>query len=144
MRASLAVIVRRVEYDFTEVLCVTNRRFGCFSLPGGRVEEKETAFEALMREIREELGARAVGATFLGEPAGADCPCSIFHIREMGAPRAVEEGTQLRWMTIDELVAQSKIPAAGAFYHGLFPGGIGHLRETRFRVTTPFDPEPWR
>ncbi|MGE0623216.1 MAG: NUDIX domain-containing protein [Pseudomonadales bacterium] len=60
----------------------TGRRDGCWSLPGGRVEEGETPEESIVREMREELGIAvnpAQARTFdLTEDNGLTIRCFYF------------------------------------------------------------------
>ena len=88
------------------ILTVTNRRFGGFTLPGGKVEEGEDPIVAAYRELFEETGLEPVALKYLG--------CSLFKnpLRDKGVryvvshfeavikdprPRKMEEGTIPSW-----------------------------------------------
>jgi 8-oxo-dGTP pyrophosphatase MutT (NUDIX family) len=57
--------VMMAQYSGTSLL-VYNRLKMCWELPGGWVEEGETAHEAAERELLEEAGQRALNVYFLG------------------------------------------------------------------------------
>ena len=59
MRVCAAVIVRKNEKGQREVLCgqrTAGRHKGKWEFPGGKVEAGETLTQAVLREIKEELG----------------------------------------------------------------------------------------
>jgi mutator protein MutT len=81
---------------------------GTWEFPGGKVTSGETAPEAAVREVREELGLRvAIDVTLptvghdYGERQVVLHPfmCRIID----GAPRAVE-GQEIRWVDLDRLL----------------------------------------
>ncbi len=65
-KANIEVIARGVCVAGGQVLLCQGRKGGPAYLPGGHVEFRETARQALAREIREELGREAAVGRFLG------------------------------------------------------------------------------
>jgi 8-oxo-dGTP pyrophosphatase MutT (NUDIX family) len=114
------------------VLCVWNRRYKTWSLPGGMVEEGETPEEAQRRELEEETGMLTASARLVHEgPHGlassrgrASIVC-VFLVEAIGEPREVEEGCPVRHMTVGDFVAQS---AFGPFYAGVLRGIVEAAR----------------
>jgi 8-oxo-dGTP diphosphatase len=79
---------------------------GRWELPGGKVEPGETPEAALVRELREELGVTVeVLARVPGEwPLRAPYVLRVWTARLVsGAPVALEDHDELRWLGVDEL-----------------------------------------
>lgn len=53
MKEAVVALIRRQD---GRVLCVWNKRFSGWCLPGGKVERDESRFDALVREVMEETG----------------------------------------------------------------------------------------
>lgn len=92
-----------------QMLAVTNRRWGGFTLPGGKVEPNETPEEAAFRELEEETGLTASAMKYLGcslfdNPKTKDAPFLVHHYEAIfdgwGDPKPlmVEEGTDPFWI----------------------------------------------
>nr|WP_231632729.1 mannosyltransferase [Gordonia sp. HS-NH1] len=78
---------------------------GRWELPGGRVESGETHAAALVREIREELGAEVEPAEGVGSPVAlpGDLTLHAYVARlRSGTPTALEH-LDVRWFSADEL-----------------------------------------
>lgn len=88
---------------------------GCWEFPGGKIEPGEAAEDALIREIREELGCTlAVGAALT--PVDHPYPGGIIRLRAFkaaiidGVPEP-HEHSALRWVGRNEAAALNWAPA---------------------------------
>lgn len=83
---------------------------GGWEFPGGKVNEGEKPSEALIREVREELGVEIVLGDELQPPGGASWPINAaFEMRILfaritrGEPQPLEDHSELRWLTPESL-----------------------------------------
>ncbi len=96
---------------------------GLWEFPGGKLEADETADEALIREIKEEIGLDVKGYNFLGEVnytyPDLHVNLLVYHVNHFeGEPLPCEGQMDLRWVDFDSL-GDYEFPAANVQVIGL-------------------------
>lgn len=102
------VLVTRRQNGREEVLMVRKRGAEAFILPGGKIEQGETARLAAIREISEELGCscenvRELGSiTGVADVEGEPLRIDVFEAELIGDPQPQAEIEELRWLVLRE------------------------------------------
>ena len=96
---------------------------GRWEFPGGKVGAAETEVQALLRELREELGVEVRGPQFClrltHDYPDRTVELSFWIVREFaGAPRSLD-GQQLRWVPAADLGQQDILEADRPFIEAL-------------------------
>lgn len=106
-----------------------------FMLPGGKLEPGETARDAAIREIREEVGVELADVELLGEfhgaaanEPGATLESTVFTARALGEPVACAEIAEVRWVDPADLPAD--LPLAPLLEHQVVPVLLGCARSS--------------
>jgi 8-oxo-dGTP pyrophosphatase MutT (NUDIX family) len=112
------------------VLMMFDRWRKQWELPGGMREQRETAREAAVRELREETGIRTVDPTFA---AVAECDLvqpvrreflAVYRVRLRAMPRLVvnDEALAFRWWRPSEPVSERMSPLDAEIARRVMPG----------------------
>lgn len=108
--------VRTIVIDGSKILITqykTEKNLGYYDLPGGKIEEGETAEEASIRECKEETGIDVINQFYKGHTV-VEYPEMIFDFDVFivtsfdGMPQEFEENTSM-WIELDGLLVQEKV-----------------------------------
>ena len=127
--AGLLVIQNR------KLLLAYSKNKQCFYLPGGKIDEGETAATALCREIAEEMKVSIeeselnyythISAPAYGEMNGTIMEQECFLLNKKISPAASAEIGELRFFSLEEyLLETNKAPGAVMILQQLKSGGL--------------------
>ena len=112
----IRVVASVIEIEGKLLLCqrpAHKRHGGLWEFPGGKVEPGESDFEAVARELAEELGVRVleVGAVELSvRDPGSEFVIEFLPVVIEGEPRALEHAA-LAWVGEEELPGLALAPS---------------------------------
>ncbi len=118
--ALISVLAAIVERDGNYLVCQRaqhKRHGGLWEFPGGKVEAGETYFEAVRRELVEELGVRvlSVGAPiFSANDHGSEFLIEFVPTRIDGNPTCLEH-RDLAWISLHDLPSLDLAPSDRLF-----------------------------
>jgi 8-oxo-dGTP diphosphatase len=88
---------------------------GWWEFPGGKINERESAYEALVRELREELTITVTGAEPLlvhtHEYPERTVVLHFFRVSAFAGTPVGAEGQPIKWLAIDRLADEGLLPA---------------------------------
>jgi 8-oxo-dGTP pyrophosphatase MutT (NUDIX family) len=139
-QAGLILITREVAYGEKQLLVTTNRHYGQYALPGGKVEMIDRdPLSAARRELKEETTILTIesGLTYLfhgtNTHQGSDRDVYVYFARNAwGHPHDIEEGTTFAWFNFWTFLDHTVF---ASFYKRHLPNGIDHLVPTRFSAS---------
>ena len=118
--AGIETIARGVAIIDGEVLLCRAKGGRSSYLPGGHIEFGETARDALVREIREEMGVEATTGRFLGAVENSFIQHGkphaeinlVFELKFAEKPEAAakEDWIEFEWVRLDELERANLLP----------------------------------
>jgi 8-oxo-dGTP pyrophosphatase MutT (NUDIX family) len=122
MEKMIRVVAAVIEKNGKYLACKrpgNKRHGGLWEFPGGKVHENESDFDAVRRELSEELNVRTieVGETLFEVPdPGTDFIVVFKDVRIIGEPQALEH-SDLCWATPLELIGFRMAPSDEVFVH---------------------------
>ncbi len=112
----IRVVACVIERDGKLLLCrrpAHKRHGGMWEFPGGKIEEDEGDFDAVKRELAEELSLDALrvdGPAFVRADPDSDFVIEFFRVEIDGEPIALEHD-ELQWLTPAEAECFALAPA---------------------------------
>lgn len=102
-----------------QLLLVRKQNTSCFMQVGGKLEVNETAEQAMLREIKEEIGCEASIDTFIGrfETPTANEPdhllvSYVYFVELNGVPHIDAEIAEMQWIDVVETSLTSPVALA--------------------------------
>lgn len=115
VHVAVAVIVNDKKEVLLALRSIEQHQGGLWEFPGGKVEMGESVYEALIREICEELNVTITAAepltTVSHDYDDKSVLLDVWNVNDFqGTPKG-QEGQKIRWCAIDDLRSE-ELPAA--------------------------------
>lgn len=117
LHVAVAVIINEKQQVLLALRQAYQHQGGLWEFPGGKVEADESAYQALVREIEEEIGITIFSAeAFIDLSHDYDDKSvllDVWLVNEYSGEPLGREGQQLRWCAIENLI-EDDFPAANS------------------------------
>lgn len=105
---SALIVTRLNQLGVTEILNVLASNKDRYGFPGGKLEERETPLESVIRETEEELGHKPTSVEYIGEfealtSEGRQIKMYVFTGRVAEDIQPTNEIAELHWLTFEEM-----------------------------------------
>jgi len=89
---------------------MVSRKSGLYGLLGGKIEENETTYQALVREVAEESGIKVKDGIPFFVRFDGNCETHCFYITDYNAPNPLvsPEGLDLQWFDYKDAIKNSE------------------------------------
>ena len=117
----VAAVIRRGDLYLVCRRPFEKRHGGLWEFPGGKLDERETPFEAVFRELQEELGVTtlAVGSLlFSAHDPASPFVIEFYPVEISGEPTALEH-SELVWVSAEQMSSYPLAPSDRAFANTL-------------------------
>lgn len=119
MKRSIRVVAAAIcnSQDQILIACRNDQQAyaGQWEFPGGKIEPNEAPFDALKREIHEELGFTITHGDSLGSHLhsypSVDVHLEVFFVRANPVHLTLVDHSEVRWLSIDQLRTWPLVPA---------------------------------
>lgn len=123
VHVAVAIIFNQQNEVLISLRADTAHQGGLWEFPGGKVETGETSFDALKREILEELNLTVLNAEPLKqinfEYIDKSVCLEVFRVNDFSGEPIGAEGQQIKWQPVDQLDIQKFPMANKSIIHAL-------------------------
>jgi 8-oxo-dGTP diphosphatase len=118
IQVAVAVVIDELRRVLITRRSLQNTHGGFWEFPGGKLHEGEAGWDALVRELKEEVNIDVSGANYLGEIQHTyddrDISLLVYHVYQYeGEAICCEDQMGLQWAEIDRL-HEFQFPAANS------------------------------
>jgi 8-oxo-dGTP diphosphatase len=124
MSELISVVAAVIQRGDSYLICrrpVEKRHGGLWEFPGGKLQPEETAFEAVARELSEELGVTTLGVgplLYSAQDPASPFVIQFYPVSIEGEPSPLEH-SELAWVSPSQMHTHSLAPSDRAFVNAL-------------------------